>query len=337
MVVKPLLDRWDLDLKDIVLRCTLQKVRQLKVVHVRLGVVLPHVTVGLADCDVGENFVLLLLGIDLDFEAHVLGDHGEQGSERVDEHLVDLVQLFDVVEISVSELRDLVHKHGVVVGSEPKTVDREVILDQILGLELLNTELRAGVLTVGKQEDARDVVLVFPFLDHLEGQIHSAPDVGPPGGSYLVDHALDLFLVRFAHASQRQNSLGAAVENYQPEPVSVLEEFTELIQGLLDEINLLPGHGSGLIDDADQVNIWTIEIADILLLLVVMFFDAISLDLGLDRQSLGLSRGKLDCLRQSLNTQLDLLLDINIQVLLELDFFLLGVNLLVVVVGSGAI
>ena len=49
--------------------------------HVGLGIVLPHVTVGLADCDVGENLVLLLLGIDLDFEAHVLRNDGEQGSE----------------------------------------------------------------------------------------------------------------------------------------------------------------------------------------------------------------------------------------------------------------
>ena len=220
------------------------------------------------------------------------------------------------------------------VGSEPKTVDREVILDHVLGLELLNTELSAGVLPVGEQEDTCDVVLEFPFLNHLEGQIHSAPDIGSSGGTYLLDHTLDLLLVRLAHAGQWQNSLGAAVENDQSEPVSVLEEFTELIQSLLDEIDLLPGHGPGLIDYADQINIWAIEIVDILLLLFVVFLDAISLDLGLDRQSLGLSRGKFDCLRQSLNTQLNLFLNINIQVLFELDFLLLGVNLLVVIVGS---
>jgi len=76
----------------------------------------PHIAIGL--CDPSSTKELLearIVETQANVDLNVLGDNGEQSTQRIDEEFIDLVDSFDVIEITVFNFTDPIHQWAVVV------------------------------------------------------------------------------------------------------------------------------------------------------------------------------------------------------------------------------
>lgn len=234
-------DRRDGDLEEVLLLDASNELLEFDPVGVLLGVVLPHVTVGLRDLDVLEQAVVLRGDLDLDSE--ILGDDGEQASESIDEHLIDLAELLDEVEITVSENGDVIHELGVVVGAVPETVYREILLLQNILVVVLDSHICSTVLPITEQEDTCDRVLVLSVPEHLDPHRNTGVDRGTTSSVDLVDDAQDLLLILGVYHREGQDSLGGGFKLDQAKSVVFAHESQHLLEGILEEFDFLALHG----------------------------------------------------------------------------------------------
>lgn len=310
---------WDLDVEDELFGDSGDQLLEEDAVLL-VRVLLPLVTVGLDDLDVLE---ILVVRLQLDCELDLLREDGEESSEGVDEHLIDLVEDLDEVEPTVSELGDPVHQLRIVVVSEPVAVDRKGVLDLVLLEELLDARLGSGVLPVAQEEDTCDVILEFSLLDGLEREIHPLRDISASAGDERLDFLVDFALVFFVEAPEWDNPVRITFESDQTDPVVLVQEITELFQGVLDELDLLSLHRAGDIYHANQINARSVTQP------VVGAYVFDGFDLGLDWENLGFLAGQLDRLGQTLEADLDAFFQLSEWLLLDIFQFGLGFLLFV--------
>lgn len=195
MVIKLLLDGWDGDLKDKIFRGTLEEVSELDVMDIVLRIIFPHLSVGLIDSDIRENFILILSSVDFDLKTNIFCDDGEKSTKRINEHFIDLVKCLNVVEVTITDLGDLVHENWIMISTETETIDGEIVFNLILSLECLDTIFSSVILTIREQENTCNIILVLSLLDHLIGQIHTSSDISTTRSTDTRNHTRNLLLV----------------------------------------------------------------------------------------------------------------------------------------------
>lgn len=106
----------------------------------------PHLSIGFGDFDSSKETVVFWT--DLDLNSHILGYYWEETSKSIHEHLINLAELLDEIEVSISKNWDIIHEFGIMVGSVSKAVDWKTFILQYLLIVLLDSDISSTILTI---------------------------------------------------------------------------------------------------------------------------------------------------------------------------------------------
>lgn len=119
----------------------------------------PHGSIGLTHFRFWKEFLNCLRLVDFNFKNNILGHNREETSKGINKELINLIDFFYIVEVSILKRANLIHCRSIVIRAKAKRMDCKAFIWKISINAIANLILSSAILSIWKEKNWTDWIL----------------------------------------------------------------------------------------------------------------------------------------------------------------------------------